>query len=359
MKKIISRRETLRWLVMIATSSLVACQTSERSTQEVDQPADRTQPGVAYPVVSPSPTTARAADFAATSTRPEKQETLQATATSQLTAAPSSSQAYLSVAHGQDPAAITEAALRGLGGIERFVKNGFDVIIKPNICVDYYTFEYGATTNPVVVATLVHLALGAGAKRVRVMDYPFGGTAASAYAKSGIADAVKAAGGEMEVMNPNKYRKTPIPEGKSLTETMIYQDVLDCDLLIDVPTAKHHSMARITVGCKNLLGVIQNRGAIHSDMAQRIPDLVSIIQPKLTVVDAVRTLMTHGPSGGNLGDVKINNIVIASHDVVAADAYATRLFNLTGADIPYIANAAQRGLGKMDLTDLKIEEVNL
>ena len=60
--------------------------------------------------------------------------------------------------HGPDPAAITKAALDALGGIERFVKSGADVIIKPNICIDYHTFEYAATTNPVVVATLVTLA---------------------------------------------------------------------------------------------------------------------------------------------------------------------------------------------------------
>jgi uncharacterized protein (DUF362 family) len=68
--------------------------------------------------------------------------------------------------------------------MERFVKSGADVIIKPNICTDYYSFEYAATTNPIVVATLVNLAFGAGAGRVRVMDNPFGGTAQSAYKRS-------------------------------------------------------------------------------------------------------------------------------------------------------------------------------
>lgn len=265
----------------------------------------------------------------------------------------------MSIVHGSDPAAITEAALKSIGGIERFVKSGFDVIIKPNICTDYHPYEYGATTNPVVVATLVKLALGAGARRVRVMDFPFGGSAESAYAKSGIADAVASAGGEMELMNPNKFRSTAIPEGASIKEWPIYQDVLNCDLLIDVPIAKHHSSARVTVGCKNLLGVIQNRGGIHADMTQRIPDLVSVVRPGLTVVDAVRTLMRHGPTGGNLDDVMMNNRVIASHDIVAADAYAATLLGLTGADVPYIANAASRGLGVMDLTTIKVEELTI
>ena len=86
------------------------------------------------------------------------------------------------------------------------------MIIKPNICTDYYSYEYAATTNPIVVATLVSLALGAGASRVRVMDNPFGGSAQSAYKRSGIEDAVNAAGGEMEVMNQNKFRQSGDPK---------------------------------------------------------------------------------------------------------------------------------------------------
>ena len=126
---------------------------------------------------------------------------------------PANGAAYLAVARGDDPAEITRRAIAAVGGMERFVKSGADVIIKPNICTDYYSFEYAATTNPIVVATLVSLALAAGAGRVRVMDNPFGGTAQSAYKRSGIEDAVTAAGGEMEVMNQNKFRKAEIPNG--------------------------------------------------------------------------------------------------------------------------------------------------
>ena len=343
-ENMMSRRETLRWMALTAAASLAACAPKNISTTQPLSPTVTRS--------NPDPTATRAEE------QNQDQVESQSTSTPQPTA-PSSRQAYLSVTHGEDTAAIVQAALQALGGIERFVKNGYDVIIKPNICADNYPFEYGATTNPIVVATLVTLAFGAGARSVRVMDFPFGGTAESAYAKSGIADAVQAAGGEMELMNPNKYRMTSIPEGKSLTECMIYQDVLNCDLLINVPTAKDHMLARLTIGSKNLMGVIQNRGAIHSDMAQRIPDLVSVIRPGLTVVDAVRTLMDHGPTGGNLNDVKINNTIIASHDVVATDSYATGLFGLTGSDIPYIVSAAERGLGTMDLGGLKIEEVSL
>lgn len=273
--------------------------------------------------------------------------------------APTGDQAYLAVARGADPAAITRAALAALGGIERFVKSGNDVIIKPNICVDYHPPEYAATTNPMVVGTLVAMCLEAGAQRVRVMDTPLGGsTAEAAYAVSGIKEAVEAAGGEMEVMGRVKFADFPIPEGKDITAWNIYRDVIEADVLINVPIAKHHSLARLSLGCKNLMGVILNPNRFHQNLGQRIADLLSVVRPTLTVVDAVRILTAHGPTGGSLNDVREMNTVIASHDTVAADAYAATLFGLTGADIAYVKAAAEMGLGTLDLSAVKMEEVS-
>ena len=272
---------------------------------------------------------------------------------------PTGDQAYLGVARGDDAGAIAEAAVKAIGGIERFVKAGQNVVIKPNICVDYHTPEYAATTNPDVVAALVKLCLGAGAKRVRVMDMPFGGTPESAYAISGIADAVKAAGGEMEVMSQIKFTATAIPLGKDLKTWDIYRDALEADVLIDVPIAKHHSLARLTLGGKNLLGLAATPNEMHQNLGQRIADLISVIRPQLTVVDAYRILVAHGPTGGSLNDVKPTHTVIASHDIVAADAYGATLFNLTGKDISFVKAAADMGLGTLEVGSVKVAEVNV
>ena len=193
--------------------------------------------------------------------------------------------------------------------------------------------------------------------RVRVMDLPFAGSSETAYARSGIADAVQAAGGEMEVMNQAKFRETQIPEGQDIKSWPVYQEVLNANVLINVPTAKDHNATRLSLGCKNLMGVILRPNQLHANLHQRIADLTSLVRPTLTVVDAVRTLMAHGPTGGNLGDVRLNETVIASHDIVAADAYAATLFDLTGEEIPFLKAAADMGLGMLDLGSIKIEEV--
>ncbi|OGO05076.1 MAG: hypothetical protein A2Y73_01825 [Chloroflexi bacterium RBG_13_56_8] len=250
-------------------------------------------------------------------------------------------------------------AIAAIGGIERFVKSGYDVIIKPNICNAYHGPEYASTTNPQVVATLVKLCLGAGAKQVRVLDYPFAGDGKMAYATSEIGPAVEAAGGEMEIMAGHKFVDYEIPEGRDLAVCKFYQPVLDADLVINVPIAKHHNLARLTLGGKNLMGVIADRGQIHRNLGQRIADITSRVRPQLTVVDAVRILVKNGPTGGNLNDVKQMNTVIASHDIVAADAYATTLFDLTPGDIDYIVASADMGLGTLDLDSVDIAELNI
>jgi len=95
---------------------------------------------------------------------------------------------------------MVRRALASLGGMDKFVPKGANVVVKPNICVAYHTYEYAATTNPWVVGALVKMCFEAGASSVKVMDFPFGGSAQEAYVKSGIKEQVEAAGGEMVSM---------------------------------------------------------------------------------------------------------------------------------------------------------------
>lgn len=263
------------------------------------------------------------------------------------------------VARGGQPEEMVRQALAAIGGMEHFVSAGDEVIVKPNICVAYHTYEYAATTNPWVVGALVKLCLEAGARRVRVMDYPFGGGPEEAYARSGIQEQVVAAGGEMEVMSRLKFVSTEIPQGVDLRQCHIYDQVLNADVVIDVPIAKHHNLARLTLGMKNLMGVIRDRSAMHRNLGQRLADLASRVRPALTVVDAVRILMDHGPTGGNLDDVRQLDTLIVSPDIVAADSYAATLFGLQPKDLAYVQAATAMGLGRSDLEELEIKEITV
>jgi uncharacterized protein (DUF362 family) len=342
----LTRRQFIKWLSAAGVTS---------ATAALLEQAGCTSPRpTAVPTRSPVAPTAPPPTAAATAARPAA-STAEATASPAPTPLPT----YLSVAHGDDPAEITRRAVNAIGGMARFVQPGQSVIIKPNMCVAYHGPEYAVTTNPQVVAALVGLCRDAGAASIMVMDHPFGGTAEQAYKISQIGDAVEAAGGQMVIMGSLKYHDTPIPDGVDIKKWLIYQDALKADVIIDVPIAKHHSLARLTLATKNLMGLTENRELLHANLGERLVDLVTLFKPKLIVVDAYRMLMANGPTGGNLNDVKLSKTVIASHDIVAADAYATTLFGLKPESISYIKAGADRGLGTLDLNSIKIEEITV
>jgi len=268
--------------------------------------------------------------------------------------------AYLAVARGgDDPEALTRAAIAAIGGIGRFVTQGQNVLIKPNICVPYKDYTYAATTNPWVVGALVKMCLEAGAAKVLVYDYPFGGPSTDAYPDSGIADQVTAAGGQLEYVDRKKFIPTDLPNGQSLHSAAFYSEVINADVVINVPIAKTHSTTGLTLGMKNMMGVVLDRAnGIHGgDIHKRIADLAVFIRPELTVVDAVRILTANGPVSSNRGDARKLDTVIASADVVAADSYATKLFGWTDPNrLGYIKYGAAWGLGRSDLENLKIAE---
>jgi uncharacterized protein (DUF362 family) len=191
------------------------------------------------------------------------------------------------------------------------------------------------------------------------MDMPYTGDPETAYRTSGIAEAVIDAGGEVELMSQIKYTEYEIPGGRDLHTWSVYRDIMEADVLINVPIAKHHGSSRLTLGAKNLMGVIDKPNQFHRNLHQRIADLNTLIRPSLTVVDAVRILTAHGPAGGNLNDVRKLDTIIASHDGVTADAYATTLFGLTPDDVPYVRLCAEMGLGEKDWNQVSVEEITV
>ena len=324
-KSNLSRREFMRLLMACGFSataagamySLTGC-TAQQSAEAAQLTTAAT--ATAQPTATaqqPAATATATSDTAASTNQPA---TAEATPTDEPTTVapaemPASAGTDLAIARGSSPTALVQAAIAALGGIEAFVNPGDDVIIKPNIVAADYSYEYAAYTNPEVVAAVTALCVGAGAGRVRVMDSPSSSTCEQVYARSGIGDAVEAAGGEMEVMSSVKYRTVDIPEGRDITSWSVYGDVLDADVFINVPIAKHHRLSRLTLSMKNLMGVITDRNQFHSNLGQRIADLASVVRPTLTIMDAVNILMANGPRGGNLSDVKQMNTVVAGDQV--------------------------------------------
>lgn len=306
------------------------------------------------PILSPSPVNTA---FPAQTNTPEPSQPAP-TESPTYTAAPAVNLPDLAFAQGGEPTDLVRRAVNALGGMARFVPAGKNVVIKPNICVDYRTYEYAATTNPWVVGALVKMVFEAGAKSVHVLDYPFGGTYAQAYKTSGIQEQVEAAGGEMIPIKKVRYVTVSIPGAVSLTQPQIYDEILNAEVLINVPIAKQHGSAGLTLSMKNLMGAVWDRPTIHWDFGNNLTDLNFQIKSTLVVLDAVRILTYGGPQGGDLGAVKQVDTVLAGTDVVAVDAWAAKnLFGWNPLDLANVQVGSQRGLGRADLENLNVVQV--
>lgn len=264
--------------------------------------------------------------------------------------------ALVAVAEGTDYPAITRKAINAVGGMRKFVKPGDVVVVKPNIGWDRAS-ELGANTHPQVVRAVVEECLAAGAKKVKVFDYTCNDSR-RCYVNSGIEAALKGIKGvECKQIEPERFKKVAL-KGQFLKEWELYDEALSANVFINVPVAKHHGLSKLTLGLKNIMGVMGgNRGYIHRSIDVALADVNAYLKSHLTVIDATRILTAHGPQGGNIADVKILHKVIVSADIVAADAFATTLFGMKPADIPVTVAAYKRGLGEMNLERIKVVKV--
>lgn len=273
------------------------------------------------------------------------------------TAAPASPAFDLTVAQGTDPASLLERGFKALGGISQYVKKDGSVVIKPNFSVPR-TPEEAATTNTIMVATLVKMCLAAGAREVKVVDQPLNSQSpVLCLERTGIKKAVENAGGKVFTYNGVREAFRPVSfAGKTLTNFEYAKDVLDADLFINFPILKHHGGAKLTLGMKNLMGLIWDRRYFHSsDLHQAIAELAAFRKPHLTIMDAIRGITDKGPIGP--GPIREYGQVIFGTDQVAIDAYAASLFGMKPQDIGYIRIASEMGIGQIQWEKLRIQKV--
>lgn len=273
-------------------------------------------------------------------------------------AGPAAAPAYdLTVAQGTDPVSLLDRGFKAIGGIGRYVKKDGSVLIKPNFSVPR-TPEEAATTNTVMVATLVKMCLAAGAREVKVVDQPLNSsTPVLCLERTGIKTAVEAAGGKVLTYNGVHEAFRPVTfTGKTMTNFEYAKDALDADLFINFPILKHHRGAKLTLGMKNMMGLIWDRRYLHSsDLHQGIAELAAFRKPHLTIMDAIRGITDNGPVGP--GPIKEYGQVIFGTDQVAIDAYSAALFGMKPQDVGYIRIASEMGLGQIQWEKLKIQKV--
>ncbi len=269
----------------------------------------------------------------------------------------------IAVAKGS-PAAATRAAVEMLGGMKKFVKPGQKVVIKPNMSFARSP-EEASNTHPEVVREVLIMCKEAGAGKLRVLDHSLQNVQQS-LELSGILHACESVqpGICHHLMDESFYKTEDIPAAQEMHENAFMRDVLEADVIIAVPVAKSHGGAGVSLSLKGQMGLIWERRVMHYrySLDNSIVDLNLRVKPHLAIIDATRVLTSGGPGGP--GKVITPGEVIASADPVAADAMAVASYEWYGRkmrpdQVKHIRLAHARGLGRMDVENLKVQKITV
>lgn len=256
---------------------------------------------------------------------------------------------------------LVKAALDAIGGIDKFIKQGDRVCIKPNISFAA-NVDCGATTTPEITKQVVELCLDAGASKVIILDHTIQNPQLCVE-KSKIEEALidKKKVSLLTLIKERQFTEIEIPQGKELKSIKIAKAIQSADKLINLPTAKSHSATGVSLGIKNLMGLIWNRGHLHRvNLDKAIAELATVIKPDLTIVDATRALTEGGPGGP--GKTVVLNKVIAGTDIVAVDSYTVGITqwykrSFTGTSVKSIVAAFELRLGEINTAKMTIKQV--
>jgi len=260
----------------------------------------------------------------------------------------------ISIVNGSDRIKTVDKAIELLGGIERFVKPGETVMIKPNIAFASSAMLC-ATTNPELIAEVVRLCYSrGGAKKVIIIDNPINDPE-SCFALSGIGKAASAAGAEIVLPKAQFFKNTSLAGGKLIKDwPILFEPFGKVDKLIGIAPVKNHHRAGASMTMKNWYGLLGGRRNIfHQDINSIVVELAMLVKPTLVILDGTEVMMTNGPTGGSVSDLKRANTLIVSTDCVAADSYGCGLLDMKVSDLPYLAKAEKAGVGTTDYESLK------
>jgi uncharacterized protein (DUF362 family) len=258
----------------------------------------------------------------------------------------------LSIVTGTDRLKTVNRALQALGGIGQFIKPGDRVVLKVNAAFASPP-ALSATTNPDLTAEIARLCFRAGATSIIVTDNPINDPN-SCFALSGIATAIEAAGAKLALPNPGSFHPTTLSGGRLIRDwPLLFEPFQRATKLIGIAPVKDHHRSGASLAMKNWYGLLGGRRNIfHQDIYTIILELARLVRPTLVVLDGTTSMMTNGPTGGSLDDLKATNTMIVSTDQVAADAFGATLLGKTAADLPFIGKAAAAGVGTADYESL-------
>lgn len=256
------------------------------------------------------------------------------------------------VARGNDMKGTFDIALQELGGLQNFIDKRRCIAIKPDMGRDAFP-EEGQTTNPLLIKHLSRQCYKLESGSVAVFDH-CADDWTKCYKNSGIERAAKNSG--VKVLPGNHemyYRERQIHGASVLTHARIHNCVNPSNLMFDVPVLKKDQQTTISGGLKNLMGCVYDWNFYSKNgLDQCLAEFLFYKRPELTVIDAGHLL---GTGAGTNSEY----VLIASTDVLAADAVACRLMGIDPLKVGHLKIAAGLGFGIIAETEMEVKDISL
>jgi uncharacterized protein (DUF362 family)/NAD-dependent dihydropyrimidine dehydrogenase PreA subunit len=248
-----------------------------------------------------------------------------------------------------------------IGGMDRFVKPGQRILLKPNILMPSSP-EKCVVTHPDVVYAVAKLLVDHGCK-VIIAESPGAGMIYSAsnlkkaYETIGYDKVAKELG--VELNEDVGARDVANPEGKLMRRLRLIEPVFNVDAVVVVSKMKTHLFTYMTGAAKNAFGLVpgMEKPTFHarlqepSEFARMILDVNEFVKPALEIMDAVEAMEGDGPMSGTPRHV---GAILASSSYTALDVVASRIMSIDPNSVCTIGAAKERGLIAEDLSDVVV-----
>jgi len=236
-------------------------------------------------------------------------------------------------------------ALELLGGVKHLVDR--PVLIKVNF-ISTKTWETGATTDPLVVESLIR-EIKAVNDDVCVVESDSNMTNADkAAAATGMLEVCERNGVPFKNLRREKDRVVLRPPHPRALKKIRVPRIVAESHIVDAAKLKTHGTTTVTLGMKNLFGLLPDKWKFRYHrygISKVIVDINSVLHPSLVVIDGFIAMEGRGPVRG---DPVRMDLLIAGQDVVATDVVATRIMGFDPRRIRHLVMAVEEGLGGWD-----------
>ena len=258
--------------------------------------------------------------------------------------------------------AATKRCLSLMGNIETIVRPGMKVLLKLNLLSASLGPERAVNTHPAVIRALVDIFMEDYGCEVYIGDSCGSlrtGSTDKAFRVTQIDKIAEDTGAIIVNFDKDEVLDITNNNAAILKEFKIAKTVKSVDVVVSVPKLKTHGLTRYTGAIKNMFGSIPANGKknVHllapknRSMAQALVDVFEMVQPHITIMDAVIGMEGNGP---NAGDPRKVGLIIAGFDGVALDAVASTIIGFDPMKVPIIRYAHERKLGTAIMNNINI-----